>query len=61
MARFLDFSLGDFVEHPEKPEWGIGQVQSITDMRVTVNFPEAGKLMINCEIVNLIPVVERTD
>ena len=61
MAGFLDFSLGDFVKHPEKPEWGIGQVQSITDMRVTVNFPEAGKIMINCEFVNLLPVVDRTD
>ena len=61
MSNFLDFSLGDFVKHPDKPEWGIGQVQSITGMRVTVNFPEAGKILINCENVILTAVVDRTD
>jgi len=66
MSGFLDFSLGDFVEHPQKPEWGVGQVQSITGMRVVVNFEEAGKLLINCEIVDLRPidlsaVAQRTD
>ena len=49
----LYFSLGDFVMHPGKPEWGIGQVQSIVGMKVTVNFPHAGKQMINCAIVEL--------
>ena len=66
MSGFLDFSLGDFVEHPQKPEWGKGQVQSITGMRVVVNFEEAGKLLINCETVDLRPVdlppvAQRTD
>ncbi len=58
---FLDFSLGDFVRHPQKPEWGLGQVQSITGMRVVVNFEDAGKMFINCEIVNLEPVADKTD
>lgn len=58
---FLDFSLGDFVTHPDKPEWGVGQVQSITGMRVVVNFEEAGKIVINCEMVSLLPVADRTD
>ena len=49
----LYFSLGDFVRHPGKPEWGIGQVQSIVGQNVTVNFPHAGKQMINCAIVEL--------
>lgn len=53
MSGFLDFSLGDFVTHPQKPEWGLGQVQSITGMRVVVNFEEAGKLLINCDTVDL--------
>ncbi|MGC6516997.1 MAG: DUF3553 domain-containing protein [Candidatus Puniceispirillaceae bacterium] len=61
MVGFIDFSLGDFVVHPEKPEWGVGQVQSITGMRVVVNFEEAGKLLINCETVDLHPVAHRTD
>jgi transcription elongation factor GreA-like protein len=50
----LYFALGDFVHHPEKPEWGIGQVQSIVGMNVTVNFAHAGKQMINCAVVELI-------
>ena len=61
MTAFLDFSLGDFVYHPQKPEWGTGQVQSITGMRVVVNFEEAGKMLINCEVVELTPVADRTD
>ena len=52
----LYFSLGDFVKHPQQPDWGIGQVQSIVGMNVTVNFPHAGKQMINCAIVELVRV-----
>ena len=52
----LYFSLGDFVRHPQQPDWGIGQVQSIVGMTVTVNFPHAGKQMINCAIVELVRV-----
>jgi hypothetical protein len=35
------------VEHPAHPEWGIGQVQSNIAGKVTVNFPEAGKVVID--------------
>ena len=42
---------------PKKPDWGIGQVQSIVGKHVTVNFTHAGKQMINCEIIGL----EKTD
>ena len=52
----LYFSLGDFVKHPQQPDWGIGQVQSIVGVNVTVNFPHAGKQMINCAIVELVKV-----
>lgn len=38
---------GMLVEHPDMPEWGIGQVQSNADGRITVNFPEAGKVVID--------------
>ena len=61
LMQFLDFSLGDFVKHPDKPEWGIGQVQSITGMRVIVNFEDAGKMFINCELVELLTVADETD
>ena len=52
----LFFCLGDFVIHPDQPDWGRGQVQSIVGSNVTVNFEHAGKLMINCEIINLVKV-----
>lgn len=41
------------VRHPERPDWGVGQVQSVVGDRVTVNFEHAGKLLINTAIVSL--------
>jgi len=38
---------GQRVMHPNQPDWGIGQVQSNIDNRVTVNFPEVGKVVID--------------
>lgn len=38
---------GQLVRHPDKPEWGLGQVQSVIDNKITVNFEETGKLVIN--------------
>ena len=29
---------GAFVRHPQRPDWGIGQVQSVVGDRITVNF-----------------------
>ena len=52
----LYFSLGDFVTHPDQPDWGYGQVQSIVGKNVTVNFEHAGKQMINCQIIDLVKV-----
>ena len=49
----LYFSLGDFVVHPKQPEWGLGQIQSIVGMNVTVNFEHVGKQMINCALITL--------
>ena len=49
----LYFSLGDFVTHPTQPDWGLGQVQSIVGLNVTVNFEHAGKQMINCALITL--------
>ena len=50
----LYFSLGDFVSHPDRPEWGVGQVQSIVGDNVTVSFTHAGKQMINCANIELV-------
>tara|TARA_Y100000996_G_C22460143_1_gene617680 strand:- start:505 stop:678 length:174 start_codon:yes stop_codon:yes gene_type:complete len=49
----IDFEPGDYVKNPEKNEWGIGQVQSIIGNKVTVNFENYGKRVINVENVRL--------
>ena len=49
---------GALVRHPDRPDWGLGQVQSAIGSRITVNFENAGKLMINAEVVALEPVDE---
>lgn len=41
------------VRHPDRPDWGDGQVQSVIGDRVTVNFPGAGKVLINAAVVEL--------
>ena len=43
------------VTHPDQPEWGVGQVQSNIGGRITVNFPETGKVVIDGRRVALIP------
>ncbi|MGQ0662550.1 MAG: DUF3553 domain-containing protein [Pseudomonadota bacterium] len=52
---------GSFVRHPDRPEWGVGQVQSVIGARVTVNFENAGKLLINAAVVELEPVDDAPD
>jgi hypothetical protein len=44
---------GRFVRHPTQPDWGLGQVQSVVGARVTVNFENAGKILINAAVVTL--------
>ncbi len=49
----LDFEPGDKVYNPSAKEWGIGQVQSIIRGKVTVNFQNAGKKVINSNNIEL--------
>ena len=49
----LDYEPGDKVTNPENKEWGIGQVQSIIKDKVTVNFENAGKKVINAKDIEL--------
>lgn len=42
-----DYTPGMLVRHPAQPDWGIGQIQSVTGDRITVNFQHAGKVLIN--------------
>ena len=49
----LDFEPGDKVVNPNNKEWGIGQVQSIINKKITVNFQNVGKKVINAENIVL--------
>ncbi len=46
---------GMLVTNPDQPDWGVGQVQSNIGGRVTVNFREEGKVVIDGNRVTLIP------
>ncbi|RUT25578.1 DUF3553 domain-containing protein [Asaia sp. W19] len=50
------FEPGQFVSHPHCPDWGIGQIQSVTGHRVTVNFENQGKVLINTMLVDLVVI-----
>ena len=49
---------GARVRHPQHPEWGAGQVQSVVGARVTANFEHAGKVLVNAAVVTLEPLVD---
>ena len=49
----LDLVPGTLVAHPDEPDWGIGQVQSVIGDRITVNFEHAGKVLINGRRISL--------
>jgi len=49
----LDFEPGDKVINPANKNWGIGQVQSIIKEKVTVNFENVGKKVINTKNIEL--------
>ena len=49
----IDFEPGDYVINPANKSWGIGQVQSIINDKVTVNFQNVGKKVINANNIEL--------
>ena len=49
----LDYEPGEKVIHPNNKDWGIGQVQSIIKGKITVNFQNVGKKVINSENIEL--------
>jgi hypothetical protein len=53
-------SPGMLVAHPDRPDWGTGQVQSVVGGRITVNFAEAGKIVIDGARIPLILVSAST-
>ena len=50
---FLNYEPGDYVINPKNKTWGIGQIQSIIKNKVTVNFENVGKKVINNNIIIL--------
>ena len=49
----IDFEPGDYVKNPANLNWGVGQVQSVIGNKVTVNFQNYGKMVINIDDVTL--------
>lgn len=45
---------GMLVRHPDAPDWGLGQVQSNINGKITVNFEHQGKVTINGSKVALV-------
>ena len=54
---FLNYGPGDFVINPKNKDWGIGQIQTIIKNKVTVNFENVGKKVINNRKI----ILERTN
>ena len=54
---FVDYEPGDYVISPRYKSWGIGQIQSMIKNKITVNFENAGKKVINSNEV----VLEKID
>lgn len=50
-----DFVPGDFVRLLDRPDWGLGQVQSVVGNRVTVNFENAGKQALLSNAAAIVP------
>ena len=50
---FLDYEPGDYVINPNNKDWGVGQIQSIINNKITINFENCGKKVINAKEVIL--------
>ena len=56
----IDFETGDYVENHANKDWGVGHVQSIIGSKITVNFDNYGKRVINGENVHIEKVNYKT-
>ncbi len=55
-AQASHFAPGDWVRHPERPDWGLGRIQSAPGTRLTETFENAGKQALNAETVSLVRI-----
>ncbi|MEM7507503.1 MAG: DUF3553 domain-containing protein [Pseudomonadota bacterium] len=44
---------GTIVRNKDEPDWGLGQVQSVTGERATINFEHLGKVVVLSTVVPL--------
>jgi hypothetical protein len=49
----MQLKRGQHVEHPMRPEWGIGEVLDVAENKVTVNFQHAGPKKLDLRVVAL--------
>ena len=47
---------GMLVTHPDRPDWGRGQVQSRIGAKITVMFEHAGKVVVDGKQIVLLPL-----
>ena len=57
LNEFLDPGMP--VQHPFEKDWGIGQVQSRVNGKITVNFTEVGKVVIDGSKITLLQFFEK--
>jgi len=55
----FDLEPGDYVINPQNKDWGVGQIQSIVKNKITVNFENSGKQVLNSNIIELKKVNDR--
>ena len=48
-----DLEPGDYVINPTNKDWGIGQIQSVIKNKITVNFQNFGKQVLDLNHINL--------
>lgn len=44
---------GTIVRNRDNPDWGLGQVQSVTGVRATINFEHLGKVVVLSTVIPL--------
>jgi len=49
----FEFEPGDKVINPINKDWGIGQVQSVINNKITINFENVGKKVINAKNIKI--------
>lgn len=51
--QYAFLEVGAIVRHRDEPGWGLGQIQSVIGTRVTVNFENQGKVVLQGDDIPL--------